>query len=75
MEPRLTRHAAPPSGEQIFEWMWEDYAGLVPLKRVADLIAQCDAWGPLYDPEVLRNIKVPCSAVICELVGSLSSWT
>ncbi|CCG81276.1 Proline iminopeptidase [Taphrina deformans PYCC 5710] len=48
-------------GENIFPWMFEDYAQLRPLKALADKLAQ-ESWGPLYDLERLGNNTVPIAA-------------
>ena len=56
----------PPSftGEMIYPWMFEDYAGLRPLREVADLLAAEERWPVLYDPAQLARNTVPCVAAI-----------
>ncbi len=56
----------PPSftGEMIYPWMFEDYAGLRPLREVADLLAAEERWPMLYDPAQLARNTVPCVAAI-----------
>ncbi|HZI82500.1 MAG TPA: alpha/beta fold hydrolase [Casimicrobiaceae bacterium] len=56
----------PPSftGEMIYPWMFEDYAGLRPLRDVAELLASEARWPALYDAAQLARNAVPCVAVI-----------
>ena len=51
----------PPSftGEMIYPWMFEDYAGLRPLREVAELLAAEERWPVLYDPAQLARNTVP----------------
>jgi hypothetical protein len=42
--------------------MLDDYANLRPLKCVANMIAQYDAWPKLYDLDQLARNKVNVSA-------------
>ncbi|BFZ59261.1 hypothetical protein YB2330_000267 [Saitoella coloradoensis] len=51
------------TGEMIFRWMFEDYAELKPLAKVADMLAEYDQWPRLYDPERLAKNTVPVVAV------------
>lgn len=43
--------------------MFDDYAELRPHKKVAELLAQYDQWGPLYNVEQLRKNTVPVAGV------------
>jgi pimeloyl-ACP methyl ester carboxylesterase len=56
----------PPSftGEMIYPWMFEDCAGLRPLRDVAELLARDERWPALYDPAQLARNTVPAAAVI-----------
>jgi len=56
----------PPSftGEMIYPWMFDDYAGLRPLREVAELLAQEERWPALYDPAQLARNTVPAVAAI-----------
>jgi pimeloyl-ACP methyl ester carboxylesterase len=56
----------PPSftGEMIYPWMFDDYAGLRPLREVADLLAREERWPALYDPAQLARNTVPSAAAI-----------
>ena len=56
----------PPSftGEMIYPWMFDDYAGLRPLREVADLLAREERWPALYDPAQLARNTVPAVAAI-----------
>ena len=51
------------TAEQVFPWMWEDYAGLQPHRAAADLLAE-HQWPKLYDAERLRHNGVPVTATI-----------
>lgn len=51
------------TGEHIFAWMFDEFAGLAPFREAARLLAE-RAWGPLYDPKVLAVNEVPCAAAI-----------
>ena len=51
------------TGEMIYSWMFDDYAELRPLKEVAQLLAQYENWGPLYDVEQLGKNNVPVAGV------------
>jgi hypothetical protein len=51
------------TGEHIFAWMFDDIGALVPFREAAALLAD-HAWGPLYDPDVLGGVEVPCAAAV-----------
>jgi pimeloyl-ACP methyl ester carboxylesterase len=51
------------TGEHIFPWMWEDYAGLRPQRAAAELLAD-HPWPALYDADRLRRNEVPVAATI-----------
>jgi hypothetical protein len=51
-------------GEMIYPWMFDDYAYLRPLKKVAQILAHYDRWPRLYDVDVLRGNRVPCAAAV-----------
>jgi pimeloyl-ACP methyl ester carboxylesterase len=51
------------TGEHVFPWMFEEFAGLAPFREAAALLAHRH-WGPLYDPAVLAVNEVPCAAAI-----------
>jgi pimeloyl-ACP methyl ester carboxylesterase len=51
------------TGEHVYPWMFEDYAGLAPLREAADLLAERE-WPRLYDPDVLASNEVPVAAAI-----------
>ena len=46
------------TGETIYPFMFDDFAELRPLKRVADLLAE-KRWGQLYDTNVLNKLEGP----------------
>ncbi|KAI7890084.1 Alpha/Beta hydrolase protein [Mucor mucedo] len=49
------------TGEMIYPFMFDDFAELRPLKRVADLLAE-KRWGQLYDTDVLNKLEGPLIA-------------
>ena len=51
------------TGEHIFPWMWEDYAGLREHRAAADILAD-HPWPALYDADRLRHNEVPVAATI-----------
>jgi pimeloyl-ACP methyl ester carboxylesterase len=51
------------TAEQVFPWMWEDYAALRPQREAAELLAE-HQWPALYDAERLRRNEVPVAATI-----------
>lgn len=51
------------TGEHVFPWMFEEFAGLAPFREVAALLAH-RPWGRLYDPAALAVNEVPCAAAI-----------
>lgn len=51
------------TGEHVFPWMFEDFAGLRPLRAAAELLAK-QSWPALYDPERLRHNEVPVAAAV-----------
>jgi hypothetical protein len=44
--------------------MFEDEPALLPLREVADLLADRDDWPALYDVDVLARNEVPVAAAI-----------
>ena len=52
------------TGEMVYSWMADDYAWLRPLKDVANVLANKQDWGPIYDADVLRDSNVPCAALM-----------
>jgi hypothetical protein len=52
------------TGEMIYPWMFDEYKSLVPLREVAELLAQRSDWSMLYDPARLASNKVPGAAAI-----------
>ncbi len=51
------------TGEHVFPWMFDDYAGLRPLREAAELLAARE-WPRLYDPARLASNEVPVAAAI-----------
>lgn len=51
------------TGEHVYPWMFEEFAGLAPFREAARLLAE-RPWGPLYDPAVLAVNEVPCAAAV-----------
>ena len=61
-DPRYRLDAEPApcfTAEMIFPWMFDEWAGLRPLREAAELIASEGSWPPLYDLERLRANPVP----------------
>jgi pimeloyl-ACP methyl ester carboxylesterase len=52
------------TGEMIYPWMFETDRTLAPLAEAAQLLAEHDAWGPLYDDDQLAANKVPVAAAV-----------
>ena len=52
------------TGEMIYPWMFDEYPALVPLREVAELLAQDAGWPMLYDPARLAANRVPAAAAI-----------
>ncbi|KAJ3504026.1 hypothetical protein NLJ89_g8156 [Agrocybe chaxingu] len=50
-------------GEMIFPETFDDYANLRPWKGAAEILAEDDSWGPLYDLDQLARNDVKVSAV------------
>ncbi len=51
------------TAEQVFPWMWDDYAGLRSHKAAANILAE-HPWPKLYDAEQLARNDVPTAATI-----------
>jgi pimeloyl-ACP methyl ester carboxylesterase len=51
------------TGEHVYPWMFEEYAGLAALHDAAELLAQRD-WPRLYDPAALATNSVPVAAAV-----------
>ena len=51
------------TGEHVYPWMFDEFAGLAPFREAAQLLAG-RPWGALYDPGVLAANEVPCAAAI-----------
>jgi hypothetical protein len=47
---------------QILPDMFDDYANLRPLKNVAEILANDESWGPLYDLKQLAKNEVKVTA-------------
>jgi pimeloyl-ACP methyl ester carboxylesterase len=52
------------TGEMIYPWMFEDEPALLPLRELADLLAERETWPALYDVDVLARNQVPVAAAI-----------
>jgi len=51
------------TAEQVFPWMWDDYAGLRSHKAAAEILAE-HPWPKLYDADQLARNEVPTAATI-----------
>ena len=49
--------------EHVFDWMWEDYAGLRPSRDAALMLAE-HRWPMLYDPDRLARNEVSVAATV-----------
>jgi len=63
MPPEVADDPTLLTGEHVFPWMFEEFAGLAPFREAAELLAHRQ-WGPLYDPAVLAVNEVPCAAAL-----------
>ena len=52
------------TGEMVYPWYFEEDPALVPLRETAQLLAEADDWGPLYDPDQLAANTVPAAAAV-----------
>jgi pimeloyl-ACP methyl ester carboxylesterase len=52
------------TGEMIYPWMFENDRTLAPLAEVAQLLADHEEWGALYDVDRLADNKVPVAAAV-----------
>lgn len=52
------------SGEMVYSWMGEDYAGLRALKPAAELLARKADWPELYRPSELGTGEARCAALM-----------
>lgn len=64
--PAFSPDAASPllTGEMVYRWYFENDPALRPLEAVAELLAERDDWGPLYDPAALAANTVPVAAAV-----------
>jgi pimeloyl-ACP methyl ester carboxylesterase len=64
--PQFRDDAAEPllTGEMIYPWYFEEDPALRPLQAVADLLAEKDDWGALYDADVLATNTIPAAAAV-----------
>ena len=51
------------TGEHVYQWMFEEYGALAPLRDAAERLAEHE-WPRLYDPERLRANEVPVAAIV-----------
>jgi pimeloyl-ACP methyl ester carboxylesterase len=52
------------TGEMIYPWMFDDYAGLRPLRDAGQILAGYADWPPLYDVATLQANHVPVAAAV-----------
>lgn len=62
----FTGHAATPllTGEMVYRWHFAEDPALRPLEEVAQILAEHEGFGPLYDLEVLARNTVPVAAAV-----------
>ena len=51
------------TGEHVYPWMFDEYAGLRPFAAAAEILAH-HAWSPLYDVDALAANDVPVAAAV-----------
>lgn len=51
------------TGEHVYPWMFDEYAGLHPFAETAQVLADHE-WGPLWDVERLAANEVPAAAAV-----------
>jgi pimeloyl-ACP methyl ester carboxylesterase len=54
----------PLTGEMIYPWMFESDRSLAPLAEAAQLLADHEGWGALYDTDRLAHNTVPVAAAV-----------
>ncbi|MBB5119524.1 alpha/beta fold hydrolase [Streptomyces eurocidicus] len=52
------------TGETVHPWMLHTHPSLRPLRPVAELLAEREGWGPLYDAARLARNEVPVAAAV-----------
>ena len=52
------------TGEMVYPWMFEQLDTLKPLQAAAQLLAQKQDWGNLYNAQVLANNQVPVACAV-----------
>lgn len=52
------------TGEMIYPWYFDEDPALVPLRKVAEILAAKEDWPALYDPARLRKNSVPTAAAV-----------
>lgn len=52
------------TGEMIYPWQFDEDPALKPMKEVAQILAERDDWGALYDPARLAENTVPVAAAV-----------
>ncbi|PKG38316.1 alpha/beta fold hydrolase [Psychromonas sp. Urea-02u-13] len=52
------------TGEMVYPWMFEQLATLKPLQAAAQLLAEKQDWGQLYDASILANNQVPVACAV-----------
>lgn len=64
--PQFSPDAAPLllTGEMVYPWYFEQDPALLPLREVAELLAQKSDWQPLYSLEQLAANTVPSAAAV-----------
>jgi pimeloyl-ACP methyl ester carboxylesterase len=52
------------TGEMVFQWMFDEFEHLKPLKEAAEILAQKEDWDPLYNAEKLSENEVPVACAV-----------
>ena len=62
--PEFAQAEALFTGEMVYPWMFDDYAGLAPLKGAAEIVAVKSDWPVLYDANALSRNTVPTACAV-----------
>ncbi|KXF80831.1 alpha/beta fold hydrolase [Enterovibrio coralii] len=52
------------TGEMVYPWMFDQMETLKPLKGAADILAEKQDWGQLYNVDTLKGNKVPVACAV-----------
>ena len=52
------------TGEMVYSWFFDEFKQLKPLKKAANILAEKEDWGKIYDRKKLSKNKVPVTAAV-----------